>query len=139
MNIINIVLWVLQVLSAVTFGQIGVTHLRVSSGLLDTPFVWMFDISPTMNAIIGIAEILAALGLILPGVVRIQTRLTLLAAFGLVLTMIGGFIFNISNDYVDNISANIIWVLVNGFIAFGRWKLRPLKDRSSDSSARGQQ
>jgi hypothetical protein len=37
----------------------------------------------------GVAEILAALGLILPGLTCIQTRLTLLAALGIFLLMAG--------------------------------------------------
>ena len=47
---------------------------------------------------IGVAEIAGALGLILPGLLRIQTGLTPLAAAGLVIIMIGATIVDSMSD-----------------------------------------
>jgi len=50
---------------------------------------WMYELSPGLHYFSGSVEILAALGLNLPGLTRIQPRLTPLAALGLVLVMLG--------------------------------------------------
>jgi uncharacterized membrane protein YphA (DoxX/SURF4 family) len=124
----NILLWVLQVILGVYFLSIGVMHFNVPPGL-PAPMSWMYELSPALHVISGIAEILGGLGLILPGLTRIQTRLTPLAGAGLVLVMIGAAVFHISRGEFQNIVMNLVIAAIAGFIAYGRWKLRPLKDR----------
>jgi uncharacterized membrane protein len=131
---VNIVLWVLQVLLGVYFFAVGVNHFILPPGLPAT-MSWMYELSPGMHYFSGIAEILAGLGLILPGVTKIQTRLTSLAGAGLVLVMIGAAVFHITRGEAPNIVQNIILGGLAAFVAYGRWKLRPLKDRSSPSAA----
>ena len=57
---------------------------------------WMYDLPPGLRYFSGTAEVLAGLGLILPGLTRIQTRLTPLAAVGLVLVMMGAAVWHSS-------------------------------------------
>lgn len=70
----NIVLWVLQVLLGVYFLIVGVIHFIVPPGL-PAPMSWMYDLSPGLHWFSGTAEILAGLGLILPGLFRRYTCL----------------------------------------------------------------
>jgi uncharacterized membrane protein len=132
--LVNIVLWVVQVLLGVYFFFVGVNHFIVPPGL-PPAMSWMYELSPGMHYFSGIAEILGGLGLILPGVTKIQTRLTSLAGAGLVLVMVGAAIFHITRGEAPNIVQNIILGALAAFVAYGRWKLRPLKDRSSPSAA----
>ena len=67
---------------------------------------------------------------ILPGLIKRYTYLVPLAALGLVLVMIGAMIFHITRGEVQNIVMNVILAVVLAFVAYGRWKLRPLEDRS---------
>ena len=126
----NIVLWVLQVLLGIYFLFVGVTHFIIPPGL-PAPMSWMYELSPGLHYISGIAEILGGLGLILPGLVKRYTYLTPLAALGLVLVMIGAMIFHITRGEAQNIFLNVILAVVLAFVAYGRWKLRPLEDRST--------
>ena len=126
----NIALWVLQVLLGVYFLFVGVNHFIVPPGL-PAQMSWMYELSPGMHYFSGIAEILGGLGLILPGLTKRYTWLTPLAAAGLVLVMIGAAVFHITRGEAPNIVQNIILGALAAFVAYGRWKLRPLEDRSA--------
>ena len=69
---------------------------------------------------IGVAEIAGALGLILPGLTRIQRGLTVLAACGLVIIMIGATVITLAIG--GGISALIPLVVgcLAATIAYGR-------------------
>jgi len=121
----NIVLWMLQFLLGLYFFFTGIVHFTVPSGL-PAPMAWMYDLPPGLHYFSGTAEILASLGLILPGLTRIQTRLTPLAALGLVLVMLGAAVWHFSRAEYQNIVLNLILAGVAGFVAYGRWRLRPL-------------
>jgi len=81
----NRALWAVQGLLALVFVFAGgmklVTPVEAMQGpiALPGPFLWF----------IGIAEVLGAIGLILPGLLRIKPGLTSLAAGGLVIIMSG--------------------------------------------------
>ena len=124
----NIFLWVLQVLLGIYFFITGVLHFIVPPGL-PAMMAWMYELPPGLHYFSGAAEILAGLGLILPGLTRIQTRLTPLAGLGLVLVMVGAVVFHITRNEFSNIGMNVILMVLSGFVAYGRWKLSPLKDK----------
>lgn len=126
----NLLLWCLQLLLGVYFFFTGVMHFIVPPGL-PAPMAWMYELSPALHAVSGAAEILGGLGLILPGLTRIQTRLTPLAALGLVLVMIGAAAWHVTRGEVASIFMNAVLAGLAGFVAYGRWKLRPLRDRSA--------
>ena len=87
------------------------------------------NIGPQLRVFIGVAEILAAIGLILPGVTRILPFLTALAAAGLMLVMSLATVFHlIRGETSSAISAAVIFVLVT-IIAYARWKVAPFAAR----------
>ncbi|MCS7221272.1 MAG: DoxX family protein [Anaerolineae bacterium] len=126
----NILLWLLQILLGVYFFFTGIVHFIVPPGL-PAPMAWMYELSPGLHYLSGTAEILAGLGLILPGLTRIQTRLTPLAAFGLVLVMLGAAIWHLLRNEFSNIAMNLILAGLSGFVAYGRWRLSPLKAKGA--------
>jgi len=126
----NILLWVLQIFLGLYFFAIGVMHFAVPPNL-PAPMHWMYDLSPMLHYISGTAEILGGLGLILPAVTRIQTRLVPMAATGLALVMVGAMVYHIQRGEVGNIVMNLFLALLLAFVAYGRWKLAPLTDRKS--------
>src|SRR6266542_4097990 len=77
---------------------------------------------------IGVVETLGALGLILPGLLRIRLGLTPLAAAGLVIVMIGATAFNLATggDLMST-SITVLVGLLAAFVAYGRWKIAPLR------------
>lgn len=132
----NILLWVLQILLGLLFFYNGITHLNVPPGLPEQ-MAWMYDLPPALHYFAGIAEILAALGLILPGLTRIQTRLTPLAALGLVFVMLGAAVWQLSRGELANVALTLVLAGMAGFVAYGRWKLSPVKDRRTSSLSSG--
>lgn len=130
----NIVLWILQILFGLYFVAIGVMHFIVPPNL-PPPMAWMYDLSPILHWVSGTAEILGGLGLILPGIFRIQTRLVPLAASGLALVMVGAVGYHLLRGEYQNIVMNLILVAIMAFIAYGRTKLAPLSDRNAAAAA----
>jgi hypothetical protein len=85
----------------------------------------------TLHTISGAAEILGGLGLILPAVTRIQTRLLAWAAAGLALVMLAASIWHIPRGEYMNIALTLVNAGVMGFIAYGRARLAPLSERGA--------
>ena len=126
----NILLWILQILFGIYFTFIGVMHFIIPPGL-PAPMSWMYELSPTLHFVSGIAEILGGLGLILPSLTRIQPRLTPFAGAGLVMVMVGALIWHLQRGEMQNIYFNIMLALIAAFIAYGRWKLAPIPPRAT--------
>lgn len=126
----NILLWVLQVIMGLYFFGTGVIHFIIPPGL-PAPMSWMYELSPLLHAISGTAEILGGLGLILPAITKIQTRLVPMAAAGLALVMLGAVVFHLTRGEFANIGMNILLAAILAFIAYGRWRIAPHRDRSA--------
>lgn len=89
---VSVTLWIVQALLAALFLFAGATKFTIPAEVLaeHSPLpVWFLQF-------IGLAEVLGALGLVLPGVTRIAPVLTPLAAAGLVVIMIGATILSVS-------------------------------------------
>jgi uncharacterized membrane protein len=126
----NALLWFLQILLGMYFMFLGVLHFIVPAGL-PAQMGWMYELPPTLHVISGTAEILGGLGLILPGLTRIQTRLTPLAALGLALVMVLAAFYHFNRGEVQNIAFNLVLAGITGFIAYARWQLKPLAARGA--------
>jgi hypothetical protein len=84
---------------------------------------------------IGVAEFLGGLGMILPGLLRIRTGLTPLAAAGLVIIMIGATVVTVQSMGLAPALGPFGVGLLAAFVAYGRWRLLPLPGRAGSSNA----
>ncbi len=75
---------------------------------------------------IGVMEVLGAIGLILPGLLRIRTGLTPLAAAGLVIIMIGATSLTLAAGLLGTALFSFVVGVIAAFVAYGRWRLTPL-------------
>ena len=116
----NALLWTIQALLAALFLFAGVMKFVMTAEQLtaQSPF------SAGFLHFIGIAEILGALGLILPGVTHVQTRLTPLAAAGLVVIMMGATVTTIGSG-LGALFPFIVGTFA-AFVAYVRWRILPL-------------
>ncbi len=130
----NIGLWILQVLLAVAFFAHGGFFLFPPAdmvGMLNA------SIPPALRLLIGVAEVLAALGLILPGLTRIQPWLTALAVVGPMFVMPSVTVLHLWRGEISSaISAAILLALVT-FVAYMRWKVKPILPRTVVSYSLG--
>lgn len=120
----NRLLWVLQIVFGVYFIAVGVLHFVVPDGL-PGPMEWMYELSDPLHYVSGTAEILGGLGLILPAATKIRPELTVFAALGLVIVMIGAAIWHLPREEPTNIVLNLANAAILAFIAYGRWRLTP--------------
>lgn len=122
----NIVLWIIQILLALLFLFAGGTKLVLPIKELQamgSPNQIMLP--GLLVRFIGVCEVLGALGLILPGLLRIRPSLTQLAAVGLVILMIGAMALSIA---ADGVAAGLVPLIVGilcVFVAYGRSRLVP--------------
>ena len=78
---------------------------------------------------LGVVEVLGGLGLILPGLFRIKTWLTPLAAAGLVIIMIGATAISLRIGPVGPALFPLVTALLAAFVAYGRWRLAPVSSK----------
>ena len=123
-------LWVLQVILGVYFVLVGIMHFAIPEGLPAT-MAWMYELSDGLHAVSGAAEILGGLGLILPGLTKIQPNLTVLAAFGLVIVMLGAAVWHIGRGETANIGMNLLVAALLFYVGYQRWKVTPLTGRAA--------
>jgi uncharacterized membrane protein YphA (DoxX/SURF4 family) len=114
------------VLLAFAFGAAGFMKVTQPKEKLAVNMAWVNDFSANNVKIIGLLEILAAIGLILPSLTRILPILTPLAAVGLILTMIGAAITHLRRGETPVIVVNIVLLLLAAFVAYGRFVAVPI-------------
>jgi DoxX-like protein len=76
---------------------------------------------------VAVCEVLGAVGLILPGLLRIRPGLTPLAAAGLVIIMIGAIALTLAMGQTGPALFSFVVGILAAFIAYGRWRLAPLR------------
>jgi putative oxidoreductase len=125
---LRIVLWILQVLLAAMYVWHGLLFVAPPAELVE---IMNASIAPGLRMFIGVAELLAAVGLIVPSVTRILPWLTPLAAAGLMIVMGSATVFHFSRGETSSaISAAVLFVLVT-IVAYMRWKVAPIAPRNA--------
>jgi hypothetical protein len=87
---------------------------------------YIVDIPIPFRRFIGVAEILAGLGLVLPALTGILPILTPLAAVGLVIVQAGAAIFHIPRKEYGGSVFNLVLLALAAFVAYGRFVAVPL-------------
>ncbi len=82
---------------------------------------------------IAVCEVLGAIGLILPWLLRIRPSLTPLAAAGLVIIMIGATVTTLATAGVAMALFPLVVGILAAFVAYGRWRLAPHRGSSHPS------
>jgi uncharacterized membrane protein YphA (DoxX/SURF4 family) len=127
----NIALWIIQVLLALLFLFAGGTKLVLPIEVLTSMgSPNQIHLPDLFIRFVGACEVLGALGLILPGILRIRPGLTPLAAAGLVIIMIGATVLTFAADGVGPALVPFVVGLLAAFVAYGRWRLAPHRGRS---------
>ena len=122
----NVLLWVLQALLAVAFLAHGWIFLFPPAGMVD---LMNAAIPPAFRIFIGVAEVLAAVGLTLPGITRVLPWLIPLAAAGLMIVMLAATILHGMRGEVGSAITTAMLFIVATFVAYTRWKVNPILPR----------
>jgi hypothetical protein len=122
-------LWFLQTVLALLFLFAGGLKLVAPVEALGMPFL----LPAVFVRFIGMCEVLGALGLILPGAMRIRTHLTPLAALGLTTIMVGATMFT-PPEQIQLAVVPVAVGLLAACVAYGRWRVAPLQTSSQLSA-----
>jgi len=92
----NVILWVVQCLLAVAYLLAGVPKASLPIKALSKRVGWIGAVPAALVRFIGVAELLGAIGLILPMLTGILPWLTVAAAMGLAVLQVCATLFHIS-------------------------------------------
>jgi DoxX-like family len=123
-------LWIIQAVLALLFLFAGGTKLVWSAekmAVMGSPNQIILPI--LFIRFIGVCEVLGALGLVLPGLLRIRPGLTPLAATGLTIIMAGATVLTFAADGIAGAAPALVIMLLCAFVAYGRWHLAPQQAR----------
>jgi len=122
----NILLWVLQVLLAVAFFAHGLLFLFPPAAVVDQMNA---SLPRWFQLFLGVAEILAAVGLTLPGAARVRPWLVPAAAAGIMIVMIGATIFHVVRNEMSSAVITAVLLAMATFVAYMRWRIAPIQPR----------
>ena len=120
-------LWTIQGLLALIFLFAGGMKLAMSTEELAAAMTLPLPV--LFVRFIGVCEVLGALGLVLPGIFRIRTDLTPLAAQCLVVLMIGAVIITVATMDASTAILPLVVGLLAAAVAYGRSRVAPLTPR----------
>ena len=116
----NIVLWIVQGLLALAFLLAGFMKAFMPLETLQKNMAWVRAVPASFVRFIGVAEILGAIGLILPAITGVAPWLTVAAPVGLIAVMASASIFHASRREASNIGMNVVLLLLAVLIVVGR-------------------
>jgi putative oxidoreductase len=128
-------LWAAQILLALAFGFFGFSKATGDLAALSGMMTWIASVPVALVRFIGVAEVLGAIGLILPAATRILPKLTPLAAGGLATIQVLAIGLHASRgETAHTIGLNLVLLGLSVFVAWGRWRKLPTAARAIPQS-----
>ena len=125
----NIVLWILQVLLALAFAAHG--YILLAPPTPEIAAQMLMALPRAFWVFLGIMEILAAIGITLPGLTRILPWLVTWAAAGIMFVMVSATIWHIVRGEIGSAATTVVLLAMATFVAYGRARLLPIRARSA--------
>ena len=129
----NILLWVLQALLAIAFLAHGWLFLSPPAELVDQMNA---SLPRWFQLFLGIAEVLAAVGLTLPGLTRILPWLVICAAAGIMTVMVSATVFHLARGEMSSAAITLVLFGIATFVAYMRYRVVPIPARGADNELR---
>ena len=122
----NIMVWVVQVLLAIAFfahGWLFLTPPPAIAAQLNASLPRWFQL------FLGVAEVLAAVGLTLPGLTRILPWLVTWAAAGIMIVTASATFFHLMRGEVSSAVTTLVLFAMATFVAYMRHRVLPIGAR----------
>jgi putative oxidoreductase len=126
---LHVGLWVVQGLLGAMFLAVGAMKATQPIAVLVDTLGWPAAVPPALVRVIGVAEFLGGLGLILPAATRVKPMLTPPAAVGLATVLLFATMFHISRGELGTLPLPLVLGAVAAFIAWGRAAKAPIAPR----------
>ena len=117
----NVALWIVQIGLAAAFVLAGVMKSTQPKEKLQPNLPWVEDFSLGTIRLIGVAELLGGIGLILPAVTGIAPILTPIAAACLAVVMVLAAVTHIRRKEPSGVVVNAVLFALAAFVAWGRF------------------
>lgn len=122
----NVALWIVAGLLAAVFLMAGMMKVAQPNEKLKESQAWVEDFSPGIVKEIGVLEMLAAVGLVLPPLVDVAPILAPIAASGLAVTMVGAAVTHARRGGEGQmIMGNLMLLALLVLVAVGRFAIEP--------------
>jgi uncharacterized membrane protein YphA (DoxX/SURF4 family) len=122
----NMLLWTLQVLLALAFFAHGWMMLFPPASIVDQMNA---SLPRWFQLFIGIAEVLAAIGLTLPAITRIQPWWVQWAAVGIMIVTASATVFHGARGEISSALTTAVLFAMAAFLAYMRWRVAPILPR----------
>lgn len=123
----NVALWIVQALLAAVYVVAGSMKAFRPLEALSKNMTWVSAVPAGLVRFIGIAELLGAVGLILPMVIHIAPGLTVAAAARLVLVQVGAIPLHLARQETKMMAGNVVLLLLVAFVLIGRVAIAPIE------------
>lgn len=128
---LRIGLWCAQALLALVYLPAGAMKLFSPVAQVAAQIPWAGDVPEAFLRLIGVVDLSAGLGLLLPALTRIAPRLTVWAAIGSIVLQICAMSFHISRGEYPVIPMNLTIIAFSAFVAWGRARRAPIAARGA--------
>lgn len=132
---LRISLWTAQLLLAAIYVPAGLMKLFSPVAEVAQQIPWAGDVPELFLRAIGMVDLAAGLGLLLPALTRIMPRLTLMAATGSIALQLLALIFHGMRGEMFVIPFNLVIIALSAFVLWGRANKAPITARSATASA----
>jgi uncharacterized membrane protein YphA (DoxX/SURF4 family) len=122
-DVMNIVLWIVQVLLACAFFAHGWLFLSPPAEMVEQMNA---SLPRWFQLFLGVAEVLAAVGLILPGLTRIMPWLVTWAAGGIMIVTVSATAFHLVRGEMSSAAITLLLLVMAAFVAYMRYRVRPI-------------
>lgn len=128
----NIVVWILQVLLAIAFFAHGWLFLSPPAEFVEQMNA---SLPRWFQLFLGVAEVMAAIGLTLPGLTRIQPWLVTWAAIGVAVVTVSATVFHLVRGEISSAVITLVLAAIALFVAYARYRVVPISARETHGSA----
>jgi uncharacterized membrane protein YphA (DoxX/SURF4 family) len=116
----TIAVWIVSGLLALLYLFAGSQKTFLGAEKVAKNFPWSETVGLRATRVIGVAEMLGAIGLILPVLLGVLPILTPVAAIGLVLIQVGAIIVHVRRKETKGLPMNALLLLLAAFVAVVR-------------------
>ncbi len=116
----NIIIWILQGLMTLAFLMAGAMKIFTPFDQYVETMPYAAELSATIIKLIGTLEILGAIGMNVPFLIKKWHFLSPLAALGLAATMVGAIATHITRN--EPYGMQVAFLIILGIVAFVRYK-----------------
>ncbi|WP_027343733.1 DoxX family protein [Hamadaea tsunoensis] len=117
----NVVLWIVQILLGAAYILAGLMKATQPKEKLAPNMPWVDHYSAGSVKLIGTAELLGGIGLILPWALDVASWLTPVAAVGLAVVQVGAIVHHVRHGELKVLPVNIVMLALAVFVAIGRF------------------